>query len=308
MKRLHKGLKRFGVITSLGVLLVLIQGALVTNTGSGEGCGQTWPLCFGQVIPIDPPPETVIEFSHRLIAGIVGMLVIFMAIWSWRALKHLPETKSLSIISVFMIIFQGLLGAGAVVFGQSDLIMALHFGFSALSFASVVLLTRLAFEDSNPRKQYVPIVSKAYKWFVIATTIYAYLAIYTGAYVKHKNATLACSGFPLCNGELIPSVFHDLIGVQLLHRAAAMLLALLLIILFIWTLKAFRKQSVLVFCATLAIILVAGQAASGIAVVLTENATLTIGIFHALLISLLFTVLCYMVMLVTRKNKDRYKK
>lgn len=64
VKRLHKGLKRFGVFTSLGVLLVLIQGAVVTNTGSGEGCGQTWPLCFGQVIPLDPPPETVIEFSH----------------------------------------------------------------------------------------------------------------------------------------------------------------------------------------------------------------------------------------------------
>ncbi|GAF14638.1 heme A synthase, cytochrome oxidase biogenesis protein Cox15-CtaA [Bacillus sp. JCM 19045] len=304
MKRLHKGLKRFGVISSLGVLLVLIQGALVTNTGSGEGCGQTWPLCFGQVIPLDPPPETVIEFSHRLIAGIVGMLVIMMAIWSWRKLKHLPETKFLSIVSVFMIVFQGLLGAGAVVFGQSDLIMALHFGFSALSFASVVLLTRLAFEDSNPKKQYVPIVTKPYKWFVIGTTIYSYLAIYTGAYVKHTDSALACSGFPLCNGEIIPSIFHSAIAVQLLHRSAAMLLALLLIILFIWTLKTYRKQAVLVTCASLAIILVAGQAASGIAVVLTEASTITISIFHALLISLLFTVLCYMVMLVSR-NKNR---
>ncbi|GAF22249.1 LOW QUALITY PROTEIN: heme A synthase, cytochrome oxidase biogenesis protein Cox15-CtaA [Bacillus sp. JCM 19047] len=304
MKRLHKGLKRFGVFTSLGVLLVLIQGAVVTNTGSGEGCGQTWPLCFGQVIPLDPPPETVIEFSHALIAGIVGMLVIIMAIWSWRTLKHLSETKFLAIISVFMIIFQGLLGAGAVVFGQSDLIMALHFGFSALSFASVVLLTRLAFEDSNPKRHYVPIVSKSYKWFVIGTTIYSYLAIYTGAYVKHRDATLACSGFPLCNGELIQLCFTMAIAVQLLHRAAALILVTLLLILFIWTLKAYKKQSVLVFCSVLTIILVAGQAASGIAVVFTQNSTLTIGIFHALLISLLFTVLCYMVMLVNRHKQN----
>lgn len=232
------------------------------------------------------------------------MLVIIMAIWSWRTLKHLSETKFLAIISVFMIIFQGLLGAGAVVFGQSDLIMALHFGFSALSFASVVLLTRLAFEDSNPKRHYVPIVSKSYKWFVIGTTIYSYLAIYTGAYVKHRDATLACSGFPLCNGELIPTVFHDAIAVQLLHRAAALILVTLLLILFIWTLKAYKKQSVLVFCSVLTIILVAGQAASGIAVVFTQNSTLTIGIFHALLISLLFTVLCYMVMLVNRHKQN----
>jgi heme a synthase len=300
VKRLHKGLKRLGVITSLGVLLVLIQGALVTNTGSGEGCGQTWPLCFGQVIPLDPPPETVIEFSHRLVAGIVGMLVIAMAIWSWRRLKHMPETRFLAIISVFMIIFQGLLGAGAVVFGQSDLIMALHFGFSALSFASVVLLTRLAFEDSNPQKQYAPIVSKAYKGYVIFVAIYSYVAIYTGAYVKHTNATLACSGFPLCNGQWVPDVFTEAIGVQLLHRSAAILLSLLLVVLFIWTVKTFRASRVLVVCASLAMLLVIGQAASGAAVVLTYNATLTLGIFHALLISLLFTLLCYMVMLVTR--------
>lgn len=300
MKRLHKGLKRLGVITSLGVLLVLIQGALVTNTGSGEGCGQTWPLCFGQVIPLDPPPETVIEFSHRLVAGIVGMLVILMAIWSWRRLKHMPETRFLAVISVFMIIFQGLLGAGAVVFGQSDLIMALHFGFSALSFASVVLLTRLAFEDSNPQKQYAPIVSKAYKGYVIFVAIYSYVAIYTGAYVKHTNATLACSGFPLCNGQWVPDVFTEAIGVQLLHRSAAILLSLLLVVLFIWTVKTFRASRVLVVCASLAMLLVIGQAASGVAVVLTYNATLTLGIFHALLISLLFTLLCYMVMLVTR--------
>ncbi|AST98651.1 COX15/CtaA family protein [Shouchella clausii] len=297
---MHKGLKRLGVITSLGVLLVLIQGALVTNTGSGEGCGQTWPLCFGQVIPLDPPPETVIEFSHRLVAGIVGMLVIAMAIWSWRRLKHMPETRFLAIISVFMIIFQGLLGAGAVVFGQSDLIMALHFGFSALSFASVVLLTRLAFEDSNPQKQYAPIVSKAYKGYVIFVAIYSYVAIYTGAYVKHTNATLACSGFPLCNGQWVPDVFTEAIGVQLLHRSAAILLSLLLVVLFIWTVKTFRASRVLVVCASLAMLLVIGQAASGAAVVLTYNATLTLGIFHALLISLLFTLLCYMVMLVTR--------
>ncbi|SDC33875.1 cytochrome c oxidase assembly protein subunit 15 [Shouchella lonarensis] len=304
--KLHKGLKRLGVITSLGVLLVLIQGALVTKTGSGEGCGNTWPLCFGEVIPMDPPPETVIEFSHRLVAGIVGMLVILMAIWSWRRLNHLAETKFLALISVFMIIFQGLLGAGAVVFGQSNLIMALHFGFSALSFASVVLLTRLAFEDGHLTKQYVPTVTKAYKWFVILTTVYTYVVIYTGAYVKHTGATLACSGFPLCNGELLPSLTGGAgaqIGAQVFHRAAAITLFLLLVILFIWTMKTFRHMRVLSVCAWLALILVIGQAASGISVVFTLNESLTLGIFHALLISLLFTVLCYMVMLVTRKSR-----
>ena len=75
-------------------------------------------LCFGEVIPLDPPMETVIEFSHRLVAGIVGILVILMAIWSWTS----PQSISRDSISrgYFCLydIFQGLLGAGAVVFGQ----------------------------------------------------------------------------------------------------------------------------------------------------------------------------------------------
>ncbi|WP_059104992.1 COX15/CtaA family protein [Shouchella shacheensis] len=299
---MHNWLKRFGVITSLGVLLVLIQGALVTKTGSGEGCGATWPLCFGEVIPTNPAMETIIEYSHRLVSGIVGALVIVMAIWSWRQLRHMRETKFLSIVSVFMIIFQGLLGAGAVVFGQSDLIMALHFGFSALSFASVVLLTRLAFEDSKTGQPLIPRVSKAFRNYVLIVTIYSYAAIYTGAYVKHTEASLACNGFPLCNGQLFPAL-QGQVGAQVLHRAAAMVLVALLLILCVWVWKQYKHERVLVVSSVLTILLVLGQAASGISIVFTYNQVMSVGIFHALLISLLFTVLCYMTMIVTRKHR-----
>ncbi len=281
---------------------MLIQGALVTKTGSGEGCGATWPLCFGEVIPTNPAMETIIEYSHRLVSGIVGALVIVMAIWSWRQLRHMRETKFLSIVSVFMIIFQGLLGAGAVVFGQSDLIMALHFGFSALSFASVVLLTRLAFEDSKTGQPLIPRVSKAFRNYVLIVTIYSYAAIYTGAYVKHTEASLACNGFPLCNGQLFPAL-QGQVGAQVLHRAAAMVLVALLLILCVWVWKQYKHERVLVVSSVLTILLVLGQAASGISIVFTYNQVMSVGIFHALLISLLFTVLCYMTMIVTRKHR-----
>ena len=138
---MHKLLKVYGVITSIGMLIVLMQGALVTKTGSGEGCGATWPLCFGEVIPTSPAIETIIEYSHRLVSGLLGAMVIILAIWAWRKIPHLRETKFMAIMAVFFIIFQGLLGAGAVVFGQSHAILALHFGISAISLSTVVLLT-----------------------------------------------------------------------------------------------------------------------------------------------------------------------
>ena len=134
---MHKKLKFFGILSSIGILIVVLQGALVTKTDSGEGCGATWPLCFGEVIPTSPALETIIEYSHRIVSGLVGALIVILAIWSWMQLKHVKEARLLSVLAVLLIIFQGLLGAGAVVFGQSDAILALHFGISTMSLASV---------------------------------------------------------------------------------------------------------------------------------------------------------------------------
>ncbi|UOQ50659.1 COX15/CtaA family protein [Gracilibacillus caseinilyticus] len=64
------------MLTTIIVLFVLLQGAVVTKTGSGQGCGTTWPLCFGKVIPYNPTLETIIEYTHRLISSVAGILVL----------------------------------------------------------------------------------------------------------------------------------------------------------------------------------------------------------------------------------------
>ncbi|WP_100373335.1 COX15/CtaA family protein [Bacillus sp. FJAT-45037] len=294
---MHKWLKIYSVITSIGLLIVLIQGALVTKTGSGEGCGATWPLCFGEVIPTTPAIETIIEYSHRIVSGLVGAMIIVLAFWAWKQLKHIRETKTFSIASVILIIFQGLLGAGAVVFGQSKAILALHFGISAMSLASVVLLTILAFEDGKEQKV-APRVTKGYKYYLFFVITYCYAVIYSGAYVKHSEATLACSGFPLCNGQLFPGLSGP-IGAHYFHRVVGTILLVFLIILMTWTIKRYKHEHVLLWTSILAVVLVIGQFASGISVVFTQNA-LSVGLIHALIISVLFSTLSYMAMILTR--------
>ncbi|WP_227935684.1 COX15/CtaA family protein [Alkalihalobacillus deserti] len=298
---MHKRLKIYGILTSIGVLIVLLQGALVTKTGSGEGCGATWPLCFGEVIPTNPAIETVIEYSHRIVSGLVGVMIIILAIWSWKQLKHVKEVRFMAVASVILIIFQGLLGAGAVVFGQSNAILALHFGISAMSLAAVVLLTILAFEDGKLQKVATK-VSTSYKAFFFFVITYCYAVIYTGAYVKHMEATLACAGFPTCNGVLFPG-FSGPIGVQFLHRLAGIFLVLVLLILMIWTITRFKKEIVLVWVSVVAFSLIILQMITGISVVFTQNEILTVGLLHALIISVLFSNLCYMAMILLRKSQ-----
>ena len=58
-------LTRFAWFTVFYNVLVILWGALVRASGSGAGCGNHWPLCNGQVIPVSPGWHTVIEFTHR---------------------------------------------------------------------------------------------------------------------------------------------------------------------------------------------------------------------------------------------------
>ena len=64
---------------AIGMFVVLAQGALVTTTGSGEGCGQSWPLCRGEFVPTYAI-ETMIEFSHRFVTGVEGFLIMGAAV------------------------------------------------------------------------------------------------------------------------------------------------------------------------------------------------------------------------------------
>lgn len=60
-------------------LFVIAGGAVVRATGSGAGCGEHWPLCNGEALPINPKIETIIEFTHRLTSG--SSLLVFVILY-----------------------------------------------------------------------------------------------------------------------------------------------------------------------------------------------------------------------------------
>ncbi|MCA0990089.1 COX15/CtaA family protein [Pseudalkalibacillus hwajinpoensis] len=297
---MNKLLKLFGILTSFGMLLVLLMGAVVTKTGSGDGCGNSWPLCYGKVLPEAPEIETIIEVSHRIVSAALGLLVIILAIWTWRKIGHLRETKFLAIASVFLIVFQGLLGAAAVVWGQSDIILASHFGFSLASFASVVLLTILVFEASGNQK--TPHVPKRIRIHLYAITIYSYIVVYTGALVRHTGASMACENVPFCSdGQLFAVTGPQ--GIQMLHRTAAILIFVWLLYILIIGLKEFKSKGTMRTGLIVSFVFVSLQALSGMLVVVS-NLNLFLALFHGLFISGLFTVLLYLVMLSLRSGRQ----
>ncbi|WP_281419449.1 COX15/CtaA family protein [Bacillus alkalicola] len=296
-------MKTFGVITSIGMVVVLIQGVLVTQTGSGDACGAEWPLCLGQIFPESPTIQTLIEYTHRVVSGLLGMMVISLAIWSWKKLSHIRETRFFAIVAILFIVFQGLLGAAAVVWGQSDAIMALHFGFSLISLTSVVLLTCLAFENNISKLLVRPTMSRAMANYIYFVLVYVYFVVYTGAYVKHTESSAACVGWPLCNGQIIPSLSDPQIAVQFGHRVAAASLFIVILAWYIQLWRNYRGQKLLHYVGLISLLFITTQVISG-AVVVFSGYTLAASMFHAIFISLLFTVVSYGALLAFRSNQE----
>ncbi len=296
-------LKWFAVLTTLGMLFVLIGGALVTKTESGEGCGDSWPLCHGEFVPSNITPELIIELSHRLVSGSVGIMVLILSIWTWKAIGHIRETKFLALISFFFLVLQALIGAAAVMWGQSDAVLALHFGISLISFASVLLLTLLIFEVDKKFNAESLIINAKMKFHIVGIILYSYVVVYSGAYVRHKGASLACPDWPVCNYNQLgfPTQSHE--WVQMGHRFAAGLIFVWIFIAMLRAIKYHKHQNVIYWGWIIAFTLVSLQVLSGAVVVLTRL-NLFVALAHALIIACLFGVLSYLLLLTSRSNKN----
>lgn len=300
---MHQGLKRLAVVTTIGMLLILLGGALVTKTESGMGCGRSWPLCDGELIPSEITPELIIELAHRLISGTVGIMVLILSIWSWKRIGHIRETKFLSILSFAFLVIQGLIGAAAVMWGQSDFVLALHFGISLISFAAVFLLTFLIFEVDKKFKAETVIIDKRITFHTVGILLYIYFVVYTGALVRHTKSSLVCTDWPLCrnNEFFLPTNLYE--WVQMGHRALAGLSFIWIAYVTYIVIKHFKHQKVVYWSWIVAFILSALQVIAGAFIIYTRL-NLYVALSHALFISCLFGVLSYLLLLASRNKKN----
>jgi heme a synthase len=300
---LHRSLKWFSVFTTIGMLFILLGGALVTKTDSGMGCGRTWPLCNGQLIPDEITIELVIEFAHRIVSGVVGLMVVILSVWSWRSIGHIRETKFLSATSFFFLLFQGLVGAAAVVWGQSDFVLAIHFGISLISFSTVFLLTLLIFEVDKKFEAEKLVLDTRMRRQIIGVTIYSFIVVYTGALVRHVNASLVCRDWPLCinNQFALPTNLYE--WVQMGHRAAAGIIFIWIGYIMYLAIKHYQHQKIVYWGWIITFSLVTLQVIAGAFIIFTKG-NLLVALTHAFLIACLFGMLSYFVLLTYRSKSN----
>ena len=171
--------------------LLIVLGAVVRISGSGMGCGDHWPLCNGRLFPSLNDIPTLIEWSHRLVAALLSVLVVALVVLDWRRAS----------VAAGLLIVQILLGAVTVKTGLTPALVILHLATAMLLVAALILVAR-----PGPREP-VPLGL-------------TFITVLFGALTANLGAMASCGGFPLCNGQLIPHA-GPLAAIHWTHRVLA---------------------------------------------------------------------------------------
>ncbi len=271
-------------------VIVVLWGALVRATGSGAGCGNHWPLCNGDVVPVAPQIETLVEFSHRITSGVALIGVLILLIWAFRGFPKGHPVRWGAVASAFFIITESLVGAGLVIFGwvaddtsaERALVVSIHLFNTFLLVASLAVT---AWWASNQR----PITLQGRSWLV-----WALRAGLLGVLVIGISGAITALGdtlFPaasLAEGlrqDMDPSQ-HFLIQLRIYHPLLSILVGVYLLVLT----RVLRSQesdpTVLKLSRLLAIVIVVQLAAGFINVLLL--APVWMQIVHLLLADLVW--------------------
>lgn len=104
-------LAKFAWATLAVNVAVVVYGAYVRATGSGAGCGPSWPTCDGKIIPGGLEGARVVEFTHRVTSAIAAVMVAVVAIWVLRKFEKGHQIRTAAWLSGIFIISESLVGA-----------------------------------------------------------------------------------------------------------------------------------------------------------------------------------------------------
>jgi heme a synthase len=239
-------------ITILATFVLIVVGGVVRITDSGLGCGpagsgvEGWPLCGGRALPLIEE-KAVIEFSHRLLASVVGLLTL-LCVWQSRKLEGERFLRRGAIAALLLVLAQAALGGLTVENNLHEYLVAAHLGL-AMVFGGVLLTLRWAasreLPDPPPRLEgrWLRPLAIAAAALVLATVVAGGVMAGTEEEgVRNgvvNGAHLACGEeFPGCLGGVLPFGQHGrLADIHLTHRAlvyvtTATILALLVLALY----------------------------------------------------------------------------
>ena len=286
---------------TIGVtFLLIVVGGIVRVSDSGLGCGPAgsgthgWPLCGGQVIPLIGDINSVVEFSHRVLAAVVTGLIALLAYRAYKGLRELRWPLRGSVAAGVLVLLQAGLGGLTVEKNLDEELVAAHLCMAMLLLGLLLwLVVRARAESGQPAGRGSQAAAgggaavPGLKPFAVAAAVLLLAAIVAGGYVagtekmgaenaSGNGAHLACGDvFPTClnEGRLLPFGESRLTDIHLTHRALVYLATAAILLLIGIALKRGSRSRLLALAAAL---LVAQLLLGALNVWLGEHPTLIV--------------------------------
>lgn len=219
--------QRVGLGLVIGLLALTALGGVVRVTGSGLACPD-WPACYGAVIPSGDfgqfaAYQVWLEWSHRLVAAIVGLIILGYAIVAWARHRDRPRVWFPAVLAIPFLAVQVILGGLTVTEQLEALIVTLHLATAmlilmlvAFSWVSTFNWPVVSNDDEAPLGSDPPAQARSFARFALITAVLVYAVVVVGSYVTHVGAGpdagahvgpggAACGNqWPFCYGGLFP--------------------------------------------------------------------------------------------------------
>jgi heme A synthase len=168
--------------------LTAVLGSWVRINGAGLTCPD-WPLCRGAVVPV-LSGGVVLEWTHRLVALILSVLVVATLVAAWRERNNIALVRRVATITTAIFFVQVLLGALTVRLANNPPSVAIHWATGMALFGGLLVLAILSIERPRIGDVYSH-YGATLSWALGALVLLAYSTMAAGSTLATMHDPLA---------------------------------------------------------------------------------------------------------------------
>jgi heme o synthase len=242
--------------TAILTYLLIVLGIVLRVTRLGSACPD-WPTCSGYLLPPLGTPALIPQL-HRLVAMLSGLLLFIAAMIAWKRYRRHPWITMPLLAALVFSAAQIVLGGILVVQEGLPYLVATHLGL-ALGVQALVIVPAVIgfFPSENLYLKYKSSFARFSLWTMAATL----LLVVSGTWVAASGATAVCTGWPLCEGTLLPGTPTG--WINLVHRLFTLQAGVLMAALVVQAWRTQRSQTAVLVSTSATGVLFLSQALMG---------------------------------------------
>lgn len=296
--------QRYSLFVLAYNLLVILWGVFLRASKSGDGCGQHWLTCHGEIIPSAPELKTIIEFSHRITSAVSFFLVLGLLIWAYRKYERRNPIRWFALGAFVFIVTEALIGAGLVLTGNTaenltptrPIWMAGHLINTFILLAFLTMTSWLAYGG----KMFSLRIEFKFALMILLAFIGILFISVTGSIAALSNLVFPSESLAEGLAKDFSPSSHLLIRLRVSHPIASILVSVYLIFFADFLKRAKPSEKVSFWSKKLSVLVVA-QLISGTATLLTLSPIL-MQVLHLLLADLIW--IAFLLLNISFLEKD----